>query len=302
MLMTKEMNTAVKQNNPFQLDPATTVGKVTLNVADMDMMLDYYERVIGLKTLERSSATVEMGVAETPLLRLIEQPNGRQYRNRVGLYHFALLLPTRPELGRWLKHMAANQYAITGGSDHLVSNAIYLDDPEGNGIEVYWDVPREDWWYDKNNNIKMGTYPLDYQALGAEAAEGAFERMPDGTTMGHVHLQTNDVAQTADFYTSVLGFDAMTRMPTASFVSAGGYHHHLGINEWQSKGCTRPPEGSLGLQHYEIVLPNQGARDDLLNHLEALNIATTEVDGHPSVVDPSGNRAVLSLAKTASIQ
>lgn len=296
MLMTKELKITTKPNNPFRLDPATTVGKVTLNVADLDMMKDYYERVIGLTTLDRSSSTVEMGVAERPLLRLIEQPNGKRYRNSVGLYHLALLLPTRPELGRWLKHMAANQYAITGGSDHLVSNAIYLDDPEGNGIEVYWDVPREDWWYDNDNNIKMGTYPLDYQALGADAAQGTFERMPDGTTMGHVHLQTNDVTQTSNFYTSVLGFDAMTQMPSASFVSAGGYHHHLGINEWQSKGSSRPPEGSLGLQHYEIVLPDYDARTNLLNRLDSLNIVTTEVDGHPSVVDPSGNRAVLSLA------
>ena len=296
MLITKEANTAIKANNPFGLEPRTTVGKVTLNVADLAMLTDYYERVIGLTTLERSSSTVEMGVAERPLLRLVEQPNGKQYRNSVGLYHFALLLPTRSELGRWLKHMATNQYAITGGSDHLVSNAIYLNDPEGNGIEVYWDLPSEDWLYDKDNNIKIGSYPLDYQALGADAAEGAFERMPDGTTMGHVHLQTNDVTQTVDFFTSVLGFDAMNRMPSAGFVGVGGYHHHLGINEWQSKGSSRPPEGSLGLQHYEIVLPNHDARSALLNQLDSLNIETRETDGHPSVLDPSGNRAVLSLA------
>lgn len=284
-----------KPNQPFRLDPATTVGKVTLNVADLDRQTDYYERVIGLTLLDRSSTTVELGVAGRPLLRLIEQPNGKQYRNSVGLFHFALLLPTRPELGSWLKHMAANQYDITGGSDHLVSNAIYLDDPEGNGIEVYWDVPRENWWYDKQNKIKVGTYPLDYQELGAAAADGTFERMPDSTTMGHVHLQTNDAAQTVDFYTSILGFDEVNQMPSAGFVSVGGYHHHLGINEWQSKGRTRPPEGSLGLQHYEIVLPNHEARTALLNQLDSLNVETRETDGHPSVLDPSGNRAVLSV-------
>lgn len=283
-----------KENTTFTIDPKTAMGKVTLGVADLAMMTDFYTKLIGLTMLSDSSSSVELGVDDMPLLRLEERPNGRQYPNSVGLFHIALLLPSRPDLGRWLQHLSANNYSLTGASDHLVSEALYLDDPEGNGIEIYRDRPRETWNY-ANGMVQMDTLRLDLQALLADAHTEPFEQMPSGTVMGHVHLRVDEVPRTSRFYQEALGFDVMFEWPEAGFLSAGGYHHHLGMNVWRSQGSTRPPEGSLGLIHYEIALPDAAARDSLLTRLDRQDMRIDKFDNDFSVIDPSGNRAVLTL-------
>jgi catechol 2,3-dioxygenase len=281
---------------PPTLDPATTIGQVTLGVANLELMADYYQQVIGLTSLERTTQTVTLGVDDKPLVRLEVQPGGRRYPNATGLYHLALLLPTRQDLGLWLKHFVISQNKmIDGASDHLVSEALYLSDPEGNGLEIYRDRPRDTWAYE-SGGVKMATLPLDLPALVADAPDTPFSGLPLGSTMGHIHLQVADVPQSLAFYCDVLGFEVMALMPTAGFISAGGYHHHLGMNIWHSRGAAPPPAGSLGLLNYEMVLPTTAAREAALGRLESQGYNLEQTDAGPLVRDPAGNGLVLVVA------
>lgn len=278
------------------LDPATTVGTVTLGVADLEMMARYYQQVIGLTPLERTAQTVALGMDGHALVRLEARPGGKRIPGAPGLYHLALLLPTRQDLGHWLKHFVTVQNRmIDGASDHLVSEALYLSDPEGNGIEIYRDRPRDTWEYSANR-IKMATLPLDLPALVAEAPDAPFTGMPTGMRMGHVHLQVDDVAKALRFYCHGVGFDLMMEMPSAGFVSAGKYHHHLGMNVWHSKGAAPSPAGSLGLIQYEIVLPTEAARDAVLSRLDNRHYGTEQTAAGPLVRDPAGNGVVFVVA------
>jgi len=288
--------TKITLNATTRLDPATTMGKVTLGVADLAMMSDYYQQVIGLTVLERTSQVVELGVAETPLVRLEARPGGKPYPGATGLYHLALLLPTRQDLGLWLKHFVTTQNRmIDGAGDHLVSEALYLSDPEGNGIEIYRDRPRDTWEYDENG-IKMATLAVDLPALVADAPNTPFTGMPGGTTMGHVHLQVDDVGKALEFYCDVVGFDLMAAMSSAGFISAGGYHHHLGMNTWHSRGAAPPPAGSLGLISYQVVLPTEAAREAVLSHLDRQGHRLEQTPAGPLVRDPAGNGLVFVVA------
>jgi catechol 2,3-dioxygenase len=279
-----------------KLDPATTVGQVTLAVADLEMMAAYYQQVIGLRLLERTSQTIELGVGETPLVRLEARPGGKRYPTATGLFHLALLLPSRQDLGLWLKHFVTSQNRmIDGAGDHLVSEALYLSDPEGNGLEIYRDRPRDTWEYD-NNGVKMATLAVDLPALVADAADTPFTGMPAGTTMGHVHLQVDDVTKALGFYRDILGFDLMAAMPSAGFISAGGYHHHIGMNTWHSRGAAPPPAGSLGLVSYQVVLPTAAAREALLSHLDSQNYSLEQTQAGPLGRDPAGNGLVFAVA------
>lgn len=288
--------TTTNANQTFRLDPATTMGQVTLGVADLELMARYYQQVIGLTPLERTSQTVELGSGETPLVRLEARPNGKRYPRATGLFHLALLLPTRQDLGLWLKHFVTTQNRmIDGAGDHLVSEALYLSDPEGNGIEIYRDRPRGTWEYN-GNEIKMATLAVDLPSLVADAPDVPFTGMPAGTTMGHVHLQVDDASKSIEFYRDVLGFDLMATWSGAGFLSAGGYHHHLGLNTWNSRGATPPPPGSLGLLSYTIALSSQETREALLTHLAALNYPVEQLADNPLVRDPAGNRIVFTVA------
>lgn len=279
-----------------QLDPATTVGKVTLGVADLEMMTRFYQQVIGLTVLERTGDSAEVGIDGAALVRLEARPDGKRYPGATGLYHMALLLPTRRDLGHWLKHYVTEQNRmIDGASDHLVSEALYLSDPEGNGIEIYRDRPRDTWEY-SGDGVKMATLPLDLPSIVAEAPDTPFTGMPSGTRMGHIHLQVDDVAKALGFYRDVLGFDLMAQMPSAGFISAGGYHHHLGMNVWHSRGAAPPPAGSLGLLRYQIVLPTEDARGAVLARLANKNYRTEQTSAGPLVRDPAGNAVVFVVA------
>ncbi len=227
------------RNATPSIDPATEIGLVSLTVADLARSVAFYTDAIGLALLAQEHATATLGVAGKPLLLLTERvgarPWPREQRSYTGLYHFAILVPTRAALGRFVRHWLTLGLPL-GQGDHLVSEALYLSDPDENGIEVYWDRPRDTWQW-ASGRVRMGTGPVDIPGLLAESErdDGAWQGLPAGTRIGHIHLQIGQIASGASFYHDVLGFDIVAAMPTALFVSAGGYHHHIGMNTWHSQ-------------------------------------------------------------------
>ena len=283
------------QLEPFTIDPATRIGRITLAVSDLERMTDYYQQVIGLSLLGQDVNSAELGSNGEALIRLESRPNGKRYPRASGLFHLALLLPSRPDLGHWLKHyVASQQRMIDGAGDHLVSEALYLSDPEGNGLELYQDRPRHSWEYE-GERIKMATLAVDLPSLVADAPNRPWSNLPAETTLGHIHLQVNDVAEAVWFYHQVLGFGFMTDYPGAGFLGAGGYHHHIGVNVWHSAGAEPPPPGSLGLVHYEILLPDKDTQQALLDRLKGLDYPLERLDNVPFVQDPSGNGILLTV-------
>jgi catechol 2,3-dioxygenase len=278
------------------IHPETTVGIVALSVGNLARSLDYYQSQIGLKVLSQSADTATLGV-DTPLLRLTEVPGARVVRRATGLYHFALRVPTRHDLALVIRHFAEQQTPVSGASDHLFSEALYLSDPDGHGIEVYRDRPR-DTWYDAQNNLRGGTDPLRIQEILGEldGNEPAWSGLPSGTDMGHIHLQIADIAAADRFYLGGIGFEKMMAMPSASFVSAGGYHHHVGMNTWAGVGVPAPPEGAAHLLSYELQLPNTTALTEVRDRLARATIPFTEQADGLAVRDPSQNLVLLRLA------
>lgn len=276
------------------IDPDTRIGSVTLSVADLDRSLSYYQQHIGLATLERSSDSATLGVGATPLLRLRAVPGARLVRRATGLYHFALLVPSRRDLARVIAHFAALRTPIDGASDHLVSEALYLSDPDGHGIEIYSDRPR-DAWYDAQGNFQMDTIRLDIDSILDELRpeEPAWTGLGDGTTTGHIHLQVSNVADAERFYVGVLGFERMIGMPSASFISAGGYHHHIGMNTWAGVGVPPPPEHAARLLSYEVWLPTAKALSAVLERVRAAGLAPVEQAEGWELRDPSSNAILL---------
>jgi catechol 2,3-dioxygenase len=242
----------------FRLPPATHIGAVRLQVADIARSLAYYERVLGLRVVRRDESGVALGPlgSEESLVELRERPGARPHprRGQLGLFHFAILLPDRASLGRFVRHLSEIG-AYAGMSDHLVSEALYLTDPDGLGIEVYADRPRGQWRYE-GGELQMATIPLDVQDLVAAGGAERWAGMPNGTTIGHVHLHVGDLDQAATFYHEALGFDKVVwSYPGALFLSAGGYHHHLGTNTWAA-GAPAAGDEDARLVEWELVLPN----------------------------------------------
>ena len=270
------------------------MGPVELTVADLDRSLAYYEEAIGLQVRERSDGRASLG-GDSELLVLEEQPGARPAPRNTGLFHFALLVPERRDLAAWLAHGIREQVPLTGVSDHFVSEALYLRDPDGHGVEIYADRPRAIW---EGQVGRMTTEPLDLENLLGELPDPQsepFERLPGGTLMGHVHLQVADIPETARFYRDVLGFDLMaTYGAQAAFLSAGGYHHHVGANTWNSAGAPPPPEGAAALKRATIVVPGSSARDEALRRVADAGQEPEETSDGPVVRDPSGNRLLLA--------
>jgi catechol 2,3-dioxygenase len=280
-----------------KIAPSTTVGAVHLTVADLDRSLDYYSKAIGLRARERADGTAFLGAGGDDLLVLHEEPGARPVHGHSGLFHYALLLPERSDLARWLVHAAREHIALTGMSDHLVSEAIYLQDPDGHGIEIYRDRPRSEWEWD-GDRVRMATLPLDASAL-VEVLEGAappdFSGLPAGTRMGHVHLHVADVPEAEAFYNGTLGFDVVARYGAdATFMSAGGYHHHIGANVWAGRGVTPPPPGSAALRHATILLPDAAEVDRVVARVANEGQEPEQTEDGTLVRDPSGNALLLT--------
>jgi catechol 2,3-dioxygenase len=278
------------------IDPATCVGPVRLTVADPDRSRAFYERAIGLRELEGGDGVVRLGVA--PGRALVELAGRRDApgrpRRSTGLFHLAILVPGRAELARSLRRVLDAGASFTGASDHLVSEALYLDDPEGNGIEIYRDRPREEWTRDDAGALRMDTLPLDLEGVLAEMPGDADEGMPEATMMGHVHLQVRDIPEAEAFYAGVLGFEPTVRAyPGALFVSAGGYHHHLGLNTWGTAGAPAPPPGARGLDRFEILVPGAQGVAAIEGRARAAGGEPEPRDGGILLRDPSGNRVLV---------
>jgi len=294
------MSTVAQHPPTTTIDPATQVGLLALSVADLERSLVYYTEAIGLAVLEQDATSATLGVAGQPLLLLTEQPGAAEWprggRSYTGLYHFAILVPTRLDLGRWLQHWLELGLPLPGQGDHIVSEALYLEDPDGHGIEVYRDRPRDTWQW-SNRQVRMGTGPVDIRGLLTEAAESnqPWTGLAAGTRLGHMHLQVGDIAEAQAFYRDVLGFDIVAQMPTALFISAGGYHHHIGMNTWHSLGAGQAPADSVRLQFFTIELPTAEARRAVLDRLDAAGIAYTETANAILVNDPWQNAIVLQV-------
>jgi catechol 2,3-dioxygenase len=283
------------------IDPGTSIGAVRLAVADLDDVADFYRGAIGLRPLEpKQSKIVRLGTGEdaAPLVELVGDPSAPpRPRHTTGLYHLAILVPTRADLARALQRVADGGWRLTGAADHLVSEALYLSDPEGNGIEIYRDRPREQWRY-RDGAIQMSTEPLDLDGvLGELSREDAGAGMPAGTRLGHVHLNVADLTAAETFYSGALGFDVTVRgYPGALFVSAGGYHHHIGLNTWTGEGAPPPPPLSRGLRWFEIRLPGEAQLAAEEDRLRTAGFEPERVDGGVSVNDPSGNGVLLTAS------
>ena len=276
------------------LPAETRMGAVELTVSDLERSLDYYRQAIGLGVREQDSGRASLG-GDSELLVLHEVPGAQPAPRNTGLFHFALLVPERRDLAAWLAHAIREQVPMTGVSDHFVSEALYLRDPDGHGIEIYADRPRELW---EGQVARMTTEPLDLENLLRELDDPErepFDGLPGGTVMGHVHLQVADIPETLRFYRDVMGFDEMATLGSqATFLSAGGYHHHVGANTWASAGASPPPEGSASLRLATVVLPDSASRDEVVGRVAETDQKPEDTPDGPVVRDPSGNRLLLA--------
>lgn len=275
------------------LPAALAMGAVRLRVRDAARSIAFYTGTVGLAVLGTGTdGIIRLGAGARTIIELEVSPEARpRHPGTTGLFHVAILVPDRQALAVVARRLVAQNVRL-GASDHLVSEALYLDDPDGNGIEIYRDRRPDEWSWD-GATIEMATYRLDLRALIAGAPIGAplDAPMPAGTKVGHVHLQVGDLAAAGRFYVDRLGFDVMTdRYPGALFVSAGRYHHHLGLNVWHSRGGGPAPAGSVGLVHFEVVLPDAAAVEALRARLVAAGESVAPVEHGFSVADPWGTR------------
>jgi len=273
--------------------PATLrLGAVHLIVTDLDRSVAFYQDSLGLRLHRRDGAVAALGAGADDLVVLHEEPAARPPGRHAGLFHFALLYPSRDELARAVQRLALTRTAISGASDHGVSEAIYLSDPDGNGIELYCDRPRDAWPpAAPGERVGMFTRALDLDGLLATAAGDEPPRHAGrGLRMGHVHLHVGDLAAARDFYAGVLGFEEMTTYPGALFVAARGYHHHVGLNTWRGEGVGPAPSGTVGLREWTLELDS-----DALAALRARLAAAGVGDGDVAA-DPSGNRVRITAS------
>jgi catechol 2,3-dioxygenase len=289
---------AVGAPSAGSLPALTALGEVHLTVSELERSVSYYRNAVGLEVIERGAGRARLGVGYRGLVALFELAGARAAPGHTGLYHFALLVSSRAELARWLAHAARERVPLAGLSDHFVSEALYLSDPDGHGIEIYWDRPREIW--EGQVAARMTTLPLDVGGLLSELEDPASEEyagLPSDTIIGHVHLKVGAIEPAVAFYRDALGFALMAQLGTqAAFLGAGGYHHHIGANTWESAGASSPPAGSVALRHLTIVLPSESERNGILARLAHGGGVTEETSEGPSVRDPSGNAIVLALA------
>lgn len=274
----------------YRLPEATTLGAVHLQVAHLARSIVFYRDVIGLQVLSQSSETALLGPhgEDRVVLILRELRGALPARGRLGLFHVAILLPDRASLGRFLTHLAARNIRA-GMSDHFVSEALYLTDPDGLGLEIYADRPRASW-RSAGRQLEMGTIPLDARALVAAANGQRWTGAPAGTRVGHVHLHVGDLAGASAFYHEGLGFDKMVwEYPGALFLAAGGYHHHLGTNTWARHATPAGPDEARLLE-WQLVLPDVPDVHSLAKHLTDQGIAIVRDDGDLLLDDPWGTR------------
>ncbi len=291
----------------FSIHPATLMGHVSLTVANLENQITFYTQVLGFKLHWREGNKAGLGAGGADLLRLTEEPNLKRYRGTTGLYHFAVLFPNRKELARAMARLFAMRYE-NYPTDHIMTKTTYLDDPEGNGIELYTESPEDGTWSlsngeyitrRKDGSLSNGREPLNVNELFALLTqEDALDQpVPPETRVGHVHLHVRNIDEAVDFYHGIIGFDVMgvAKAFRMGFVSAGGYHHHLGLNTWQGEGAPPPPADAAGLRYFTVELPNQEALDQVIARIDASGIPSNKTDDGLLLYDPSQNGVTLSL-------
>ena len=280
--------TETTSTNRATLPDALTLGPVHLTVTDLDRSIPFYATAVGLTLIDRTEdGEATMGAGGEPVVVLHELPGAREAGRHAGLYHVALLYPTREELAHATGRLAVTRTPIQGASDHGTHEAIYLPDPDGNGLELAADRPRDQW--PELTAYNIGPQPLDLDDLLAAAGDGhPNASAAPGLKVGHMHLHVGDVEEGLRFYRDVIGFEEMVRLPTAGFVAAGGYHHHLAFNVWRGPGVPPQPEGTVGLRHWTIVLPDDESIAALERRAETAGVTTGRQDGALVLRDPWG--------------
>jgi catechol 2,3-dioxygenase len=274
------------------------VGQVTLRVRNLDLVADYYRDAIGLTVMQRTPTGARLGAGGVPLLDLSRRANApAEPRNAAGLYHTAFVMPTRKDLARWLVHAASNKVPLSGFADHLVSESVYLDDPEGNGIEVYADRAPENWTWD-GATVAMATDPLDIDGLLTltNSRIPDYAGAPEGLRIGHMHLRVGDLEQADRFYGGVIGFDPTRRRTGAAFLSSGRYHHHLGINVWQSAGAGRRDDAATGLAWFSLEVAKPELLEAQEQRLRQAGAPAAAISNGIETADPWGTKVRLIKA------
>jgi catechol 2,3-dioxygenase len=272
------------------------LGYVQLTVSDLARSLAFYLEALGLQVRHRSNHTAELGTGQIKLLALTENIEAKRPGRTTGLYHFALRLPSRADLAGFVNHLIETQTPVEGVSDHQVSEAIYLPDPDGNGIEIYHDRP-PDKWYNAAGNLILTTRPLNLEDVLAEVSDAnrSWPGMPPGTVLGHIHLHVADLPSTRRFYVELLGMDLVAEYAdSAMFFSWNGYHHHIGANTWNGVGAPTPPANAVGLRYFTLEL-EQEHLDEIQGRLMAAAVEIDEQQGGLFIRDPAGNGIALRL-------
>jgi len=304
------MNTLPNLTNiktDFSIHPATLIGHVSLTVANLENQIAFYQQVLGFKLHWREGNKAGLGAGGADLLILTQEPNLKKYRGVTGLYHFAVLFPSRRELARAVARLSVLKYR-NHPTDHIMTKTTYLDDPEGNGIELYAESPEDGIFTIENNDfvtrradgtLSDGREPLDVKALFTHLLpdDKLDDPIPPQTRVGHVHLHVRNVQEAVDFYHGILGFDVMGLSSTfrAAFISAGGYHHHLGLNAWQGEGAPPPPADAVGLRHFTVDFADQQALDEVVARVNFTGIAFNQTEDGILLYDPSQNGVVLRV-------
>ena len=301
--------TKTAEKTEFSIHPATGIGHILLKVANLENQVTFYQQAMGFKLHWREGNQAGLGAGGADLLRLTEKPNHKRYRGVTGLYHVAYLFPNRKELAIAMARLFALKYP-NAPTDHIMTKTTYLDDLEGNGIELYCESPEDGTWTIKDGNFEArrndgawsdGREPLDVNALFSHIKDE--DRLdapvPPETKIGHVHLHVRDINEAVDFYHGVIGFDIMgiSKGIGMAFVSAGGYHHHIGLNTWQGRGAPPPPADALGLRHFTVELPDQKALEEVTARVEKAGIPANQAEDGLLLYDPSQNGVILTLAK-----
>jgi catechol 2,3-dioxygenase len=299
--------TQLENKTGFSIHPATKMGHVALTVASLENQIVFYTQVLGFKLHWREEKRAGLGAGGADLLRLTEEPGLKRYRGATGLYHFAVLFPNRRELARAVARLFALK-CENYPTDHIMTKTTYLDDPEGNGIELYAESPEDGTWSLANGDyitrrsdgsLSSGREPLDVKALFENLQEDdrLDQPIPPETRVGHVHLHVRDIQEAVDFYHGIIGFDVMgvAKAFRMAFVSAGGYHHHLGLNTWQGEGAPPPPADAAGLRYFTIELPDQEALDQVIERIDAAGLPSNRMEDGVMIHDPSENGVLISL-------
>ena len=293
----------------FSIHPKTMMGAISLTVANLENQLKFYQQAMGFKLHWREGNRAGLGAGGADFLLLTEEPNLKKYRGVTGLYHVAYVFPNKRELAIAIARLFAIKYP-NSPTDHILTKTTYLDDLEGNGIELYAESPEDGTWkfangkyesYRTDGSWSDGREPLDVEALFKHLKED--DRLdapiPPETRIGHVHLHVRDVDEAVDFYHGIIGFDVMgiAKAYRMGFVSAGGYHHHIGLNTWQGEGAPPPPPDAIGLRYFTIDLPDQKTYDEVVARVDAAGIPSNQTEAGLLLHDPSQNGVILRVAK-----